>query len=132
MHNYNNLEEGGMSFDFKKIKECVMGCDYKKLCDIKNIKETLMSFDYKKIKYELNVSTMDQKIRYGVGILLVLISLREGKVILLLLGIALIATAYVKWCPAYSGFGKKTCGETADTTTASTGDESKEEPTDKA
>ncbi len=113
-----------MSFDFKKIKECVVGCDYKKLCDVKNIKETLMSFDYKKIKYELNVSTIDQKIRYGVGVLLFLISLIKGKVILLLLGIALIATAYTKWCPAYSGFGKKPCGEAADT--AATADDSKE------
>jgi len=119
-----------MSFDFKKIKECMMGCDYKKLCDIKNIKETLMGFDYKKIKYELNVSTIDQKIRYGIGVLLLLISLFKGKVILLLLGIALVATAYTKWCPAYSGFGKKPCGKVADDATAtadnSTANDSKE------
>lgn len=68
-----------------------------------------MNFSFKRVKFEHNVGDTDQKIRYGVGIALVLISLFMGNVPFLLLGIALIGSAYMGWCPVCSGFGINTC-----------------------
>lgn len=68
-----------------------------------------MNFDFKRmLKYERNVGDKDQKIRYGVGAFLILVSLFLGNVILLLLGIILLASGYTRWCPIYSGMGRST------------------------
>ncbi|HYE36598.1 DUF2892 domain-containing protein [Methylocaldum sp.] len=68
-----------------------------------------MSFDIKKMtKRELNVGLKDQKIRYGVGAGLALLSVFLANIPLLILGGALLASARFRWCPAYSGLGKST------------------------
>ena len=70
-----------------------------------------MTFSFKRIKFEHNLGEKDQKIRYGIGIGLVLISLFIANVIFLLVGIALIGSAYLSWCPAYSGLAMNTCSD---------------------
>ena len=72
-----------------------------------------MDFSFKRIKFEHNVGEKDQKIRYGIGIGLVFISLFVANVFLLLLGIVLIVSAYLSWCPAYSGLAINTCSNGA-------------------
>ena len=68
-----------------------------------------MSFDFKKaLKKEVNVGLHEQKIRYGVGSALLLTSVFLGNIPLLLLGSALVATGFTRWCPAYSGLNKTT------------------------
>lgn len=68
-----------------------------------------MNFDYKRmLKYQRNVGDQDQKIRYGVGALATLVSLFLGSVPLLLLGIALFASGYTRFCPIYAGMGRST------------------------
>jgi hypothetical protein len=68
-----------------------------------------MSFDFKRVfKPELNVGLKDQKMRYGFGIGLLLVSVFLANIPLLLVGSALVATAKLRWCPAYSGLGKTT------------------------
>ena len=72
-----------------------------------------MDFSFKRIKFEHNVGEKDQKIRYGIGIVFVLISLFNANVFLLLLGVVLIVSAYLTWCPAYSGLAMNTCADEA-------------------
>ena len=68
-----------------------------------------MSFDLRRaFTRELNVGLQDQKIRYGVGVALVLASVFLANIPMLLLGGILIGTARLRWCPAYSGFRKST------------------------
>ncbi len=68
-----------------------------------------MSFDLKRmLKRELNVGLKEQKIRYRVGSGLVLASVFLGNIPLLVLGGILVATAFMRWCPAYSGMGRST------------------------
>lgn len=68
-----------------------------------------MSFDYKRmLKFEHNVGAKDKKIRMTAGVVLLAVSLFTAKILLLLVGLILVATSYVGWCPAYSGFGKNT------------------------
>ena len=70
-----------------------------------------MNFDYKRmLKFEHNIGAQDKKYRMMGGVALLLISVFTAKIILLLLGIALVATAFTGWCPVYSGMGKNTCG----------------------
>ena len=60
-----------------------------------------MSFDFKKaLKKEVNVGLKEQKIRYGAGSALLLISVFLGNIALLLIGIVLVATGFTRWCPA--------------------------------
>ncbi len=69
-----------------------------------------MSFDYKRlIKFEHNIGEKEKKYRLIGGSVLVFISIFTAKIILLLAGMALIATGYSGWCPAYSGMDKNTC-----------------------
>ncbi len=68
-----------------------------------------MDFSFKRIKFEHNVGEKDQKIRYGIGTGFVCISLFTANAFLLLFGIALIGSAYLSWCPAYSGLAMNTC-----------------------
>lgn len=79
--------------------------------DINKVLETLKKFDFKKVKYEVNIGSRDQQIRYGAGIATLVISLFMGDVFLLIIGCALVASAYVRWCPAYSGLGHNTLQE---------------------
>ena len=66
-----------------------------------------MSFDYKKaMKREFNVGSKEQKTRYGAGIALLLISVFLANIPMLLVGVVLVATAKMQWCPVYSGLGK--------------------------
>lgn len=68
-----------------------------------------MKFDFKRaLQKEVNVGLKEQKIRYAAGAAAILISVFWGNIPLLLIGSMLIATAYTRWCPAYSGLGKST------------------------
>ena len=69
-----------------------------------------MNIDLKNIKFDRNVGNQDQKIRYGIGAVLILIAIIKGIILLLLLGIILVASAYLTWCPVYTALGKNTCG----------------------
>lgn len=81
-----------------------------------------MNFDIKRIKFEHNVGAKDKKIRMIAGCVLLALTLFLGNILLLILGIALVASAYTGWCPVYSGLGRNTC-ETSDTgSTGDTGD----------
>lgn len=80
-----------------------------------------MSFDIKKMtKRELNVGLKDQKIRYGVGAALALLSVFLANIPLLILGGILLASAHLRWCPVYSGLGRSTV-EPGEEQTGSTG-----------
>jgi hypothetical protein len=69
-----------------------------------------MNFDFKQmLKKELNLGDKDIQIRKNIGIACVVISLIPGSVLMLLLGIALISSATLRWCPVYSGLQKSTC-----------------------
>jgi len=73
-----------------------------------------MSFDVKRmVKFEHNVGSTDQKIRYAVGIAALLAAVIWGNIFLLVLGIILVGSAYMTWCPILSGLGKNTCGTEA-------------------
>lgn len=77
--------------------------------DTKKLTEGLKNFDYKKaLKRELNVGLKDQQIRYGVGATLLMTSLFTGNIFFLLLGAGLVASAFFRWCPAYSGMSMST------------------------
>lgn len=66
-----------------------------------------MSFNFEKaMKREFNVGAKEQRIRYGVGIGMLLISVFLANILLLLIGLVLVVTAKLQWCPAYSGLGK--------------------------
>lgn len=66
-----------------------------------------MSFDFKRaLKREFNVGAKEQRVRYGVGIALLLISVFLANIPFLLIGVVLVATAKLQWCPVYSGLGK--------------------------
>ena len=68
-----------------------------------------MSFDYKRmLKREFNVGAKEQRIRYGVGIGLLLLSVFMANILFLLIGTVLVATAKMQWCPVYSGMNKST------------------------
>ncbi len=70
-----------------------------------------MSFDYKRlIKVEHNIGDKDKKIRMVSGVVLLVASLFTAKILLLVVGLVLVATSYIGWCPAYSGFDKNTLG----------------------
>lgn len=72
-----------------------------------------MSFDYKRlIKFEHNIGDKDKKVRMVSGVVLLVVSLFTASVLMLLVGLALVATSYIGWCPAYSGFDKNTLSGT--------------------
>lgn len=76
-----------------------------------------MNFDYKRMfQFEHNIGAQDKKYRMIAGCALLLISVFTAKIVLLLLGMVLVITAYAGWCPFYSGLGRNTCA--ADETTA--------------
>jgi hypothetical protein len=66
-----------------------------------------MSFDFKRaLQREFNVGAKEQRLRYGVGIGMLLVSVFLANVPLLLIGVVLVATAKLQWCPVYSGMIK--------------------------
>lgn len=68
-----------------------------------------MSFDFKRmLKPELNVGLQDQKVRYGVGIGALLVSVFLANIALLMIGGILVGSAKLRWCPVYSGLCKST------------------------
>lgn len=70
-----------------------------------------MNFDYKRmLKFEHNVGAQDKKYRMIAGCALLLVAVVTAKIVVLLLGMVLVITAYSGWCPVYSGIGKNTCG----------------------
>jgi predicted benzoate:H+ symporter BenE len=76
-----------------------------------------MSFDYKKlVKFQINVGDKDKSMRLIAGSVLLFISVFTAKIILLVAGIALIATGYSRFCPAYAAMDKNTCDTTEKTT----------------
>lgn len=56
-----------------------------------------------------NVGTVDRVLRLGLGIVLIALSLFGVIGLWGWLGLVPIATAFLKFCPAYSLFGFKTC-----------------------
>lgn len=68
-----------------------------------------MPFDYKRMfKRELNVGLKEQKLRYIVGVGSLVTSVFLANIPLLVIGTALVVTAKLRWCPAYSGLNKST------------------------
>ncbi|CAL1239601.1 YgaP family membrane protein [Candidatus Methylocalor cossyra] len=68
-----------------------------------------MRIDFKRlIKPEVNIGFKDQRIRYGLGSALLLVSVFLANIPLLLLGGILVATAKSRWCPVYSSLGHST------------------------
>jgi len=68
-----------------------------------------MNFDYKRmLKFEHNVGEKEKKYRLIGGSIALLVSLPLASILLLIVGVALIATGYSGWCPAYSGLDKNT------------------------
>lgn len=68
-----------------------------------------MSFDVKRmLKRECNVGLKDQKVRYGVGIAALVVSVFFANIPLLVLGGILVGSAKLRWCPVYSGLTKST------------------------
>lgn len=60
------------------------------------------------MKFEKNVGKKDQQIRYAVGSVSLLIAMIKGNIFFLFLGIILLGSAYLTWCPVMSGMGKNT------------------------
>ena len=68
-----------------------------------------MAFDFKKmLKKEFNLGEKDVVLRRNIGIASVVLSVLPGSVPMLLLGVYLIGTASIGWCPLYSGIRKNT------------------------
>lgn len=71
-----------------------------------------MSFNYKKLlQREVNVGLKEQKARYTAGSILLIASPFFWHIPLLLLAVAMLATAKTRWCPAYSAMEKNTMVE---------------------
>ncbi|MBM3202803.1 DUF2892 domain-containing protein [Candidatus Woesearchaeota archaeon] len=71
-----------------------------------------MNFDIKRaLVRELNVGIKDRNIRYGAGAVALLLSVFLGDIFLLVIGGILIATAFLRWCPVYSGLSRSTVEE---------------------
>lgn len=66
-----------------------------------------MSFDIKRaLVREFNVGSKEQRLRYGVGIALLVASAFLANIAMLLIGLVLVVTAKIQWCPIYSGLSK--------------------------
>jgi len=82
-----------------------------------------MSFDFKRaLQKEVNVGLKEQKVRYGAGAAALVLSIFTGNIFLLLVGIVLAATGFMRWCPAYSGLNKSTVDPNEPAPTSSGGD----------
>ena len=56
-----------------------------------------------------NIRTVDRVLRLGLGIVLIALSLFGVIGLWGWLGLVLVGTAFLKFCPAYALFGFKTC-----------------------
>ena len=56
-----------------------------------------------------NIGSVDRLLRLGLGILLIALSLLGVIGLWGWIGLVLLATGFLKFCPAYSLFGFKTC-----------------------
>ena len=56
-----------------------------------------------------NIGTVDRMLRLGLGIVLIVLTLLGTIGIWGWLGLVLVGTAFLKFCPAYALFGFKTC-----------------------
>lgn len=56
-----------------------------------------------------NIGTVDRMLRLGLGIILIALTLLGTIGIWGWLGLVLVGTAFLKFCPAYALFGFKTC-----------------------
>ncbi len=56
-----------------------------------------------------NIGTIDRMLRLGLGIVLIALTLFGTIGIWGWLGLVLVGTAFLKFCPAYALFGFKTC-----------------------
>jgi len=66
-----------------------------------------MSFDIKRVLHkEINIGLQERKLRYGVGSGLLVASVFVFPVPFLLVGGVLVATAFTRWCPVYSGLSR--------------------------
>ena len=89
----------------------ILGVDITKT---KTYGDNAMAFDFKSIDFskiktrEFNVGTSDQKIRLGVGVALLFIASAMESGLLMLLGLMVVVTGALKWCPAYSVIAKST------------------------
>jgi len=73
-----------------------------------------MNFDIKRaLVRELNIGIKDRNIRYGAGAVALLLSVFLGDIFLLVIGGILVATAFLRWCPVYSGLSRSTVEEAA-------------------
>ena len=69
----------------------------------------IMSFDYKRLtEFKVNVGEKEKKIRMIAGGIIFAASLFMGSILMLIVGVALIATGYTAVCPAYSAMDKNT------------------------
>lgn len=60
------------------------------------------------VKFEQNLGKKSQNIRYIVGGVLFLLSFMTSYIIVFPLSLAILALAYLKWDPIFSGLGKNT------------------------
>lgn len=68
-----------------------------------------MNFDIARAThYERNLGQNSQKNRYLAGGIIMLFGVFYGYLSVLLLGLLIIGTAYLTWCPVLSGLGKNT------------------------
>ncbi len=84
-----------------------------------------MSFDFKRmLKFEHNVGEKEKKYRLYAGAGLLVVSIFTAQIALLLIGLALVATGFTGFCPAYAGMNKNTCDATAEPAAEAPADDS--------
>jgi hypothetical protein len=83
-----------------------------------------MSFDFNRaIKKELNIGLKERNYRFIGGSALLLISVFLGNIFVLILGGILVATAFMRWCPVYSGLSRSSVDPNEPTPACSSGGE---------
>jgi len=93
-----------------------------------------MSFDYKRmIKFEHNVGEKEKKYRLYGGAALIALSIFTASIALLVIGMVLVATGFMGFCPVYAGLGKNTCcaghgSEAGDSTVTGDSSETSDKP----
>ncbi len=71
-----------------------------------------MSFDIRRmLQREFNVGKYDQKIRICAGIVMMVLASQIESGTIMLLGLAVVVSGMLRWCPAYSAMGKSTVQE---------------------
>ncbi|MFN5746371.1 MAG: DUF2892 domain-containing protein [Methylococcaceae bacterium] len=71
-----------------------------------------MGFDIRRmLQREFNVGKYDQKIRICAGIVMMVLASRIDSGTIMLLGLAIVVSGMLRWCPAYSAMSKSTVQE---------------------